>query len=84
MAELLALARVHKRGGSTHWPATSSVHMQWAGSRAQGHGTPPVVLHLSGAARRRAADATRYCPRSAARNVHSALPKLPDCLCTTF
>ena len=67
MGELLALAPVHWRGRSTHWPATSSVQMQWAGSQAQGHGAPPVVLHLSGAARGRVAQATRLCRGTAAR-----------------
>ena len=66
MGELLALAPVHWRGGSTHWPATSWVQMQWAGSQAQVHGAPPVVLHLSGAAKRRMAHATRQCQRTAA------------------
>ena len=67
MGELLALASVHWRGECTHWPATSRVGMQWAGSRAQGHGAPPLFLHLSGAARRRVAHATRECRRTAAR-----------------
>ena len=67
MRTLLVLAPAHWRGGSTHWPATSWVRMQWAGSQAQGHGAPPVVLHLSGAARHRVAHATRQCQRTAAR-----------------
>ena len=51
MGELLALAPAHLRGGSTHWPATSWVQMQWAGNQAQGHGAPPVVIHFSKAHR---------------------------------
>ena len=64
---LLVLAPAHWRDGSTHWPATSWVRMQWAGSQEQGHGAPPVVLHLSGAARHWVARATRRCQRTAAR-----------------
>ena len=47
MRELLVLTPGHWRGGSTHWPATSWVRMHWAGTQAQGHGVPPVVLYLS-------------------------------------
>ena len=67
MGHLLALALVHYRGGSTHRQATSWLRIQWASSRAQGHGAPPVVLHLSGAARCRVAHGTGQCQRTAAR-----------------
>ena len=46
MCTLLVFAPAHGRGGHTHWPATSWVRMQWAGSQAQGYGSPPVVLQV--------------------------------------
>ena len=82
MRTLLVLAPAHWRGGSTHWPATSWVRMQWAGSQARDmapHQWSCTSATLQGTGWHMLGASAKELQQG---NVHTALPELPNCLCT--
>ena len=76
MRRLLVLAPAHWRGGSTHWPATSWVQMQWDMARHQWSCTSAALQGTGWHMLRASAKELQQ------GNLHTALPELPNCLCT--